>query len=374
MEILNKYLLCILFILSFISNIQVVDNKTIRVTCVGDSITEGYRASDNDHTYPFQLQRFLGDEFEVLNKGVSGTTVTRSDPRSYANTDRYREGLQSNPNIVIILLGTNDISTQGIDTDDGKRIFRQDYELLVNEYQNCGSNPKILIVPPISSVDENNNHDERNSINERIQIPLIKSVAQQYGLTYLDGHLYTATWTRDDLVDGLHPSDSGYEKLAKYFANAILGYIGNFNGILLENLGYNIFSKANNKIMNIRDSSLESGADLIQTDDQGYISQYFYLSSSNDGFYQIVNINSGLYLNVFAASRDDGAKIMQYQGENIDNEKWVIEANGDGTWRITPKLARQLGLSPANNSDDSGTNIVQKNFDGNDHSKWFFSI
>ena len=244
MEILNKYLLCILFILSFISNIQVVDNKTIRVTCVGDSITEGYRASDNDHTYPFQLQRFLGDEFEVLNKGVSGTTVTRSDPRSYANTDRYREGLQSNPNIVIILLGTNDISTQGIDTDDGKRIFRQDYELLVNEYRNCGSNPKILIVPPISSVDENNNHDERNSINERIQIPLIKSVAQQYGLTYLDGHLYTATWTRDDLVDGLHPSDSGYEKLAKYFANAILGYVGNFNGILLENLGYNIFSKA----------------------------------------------------------------------------------------------------------------------------------
>ena len=372
MEILNKYLLCILFILSLINNIQVVDNQKIRVTCVGDSITDGVGASNNDHTYPSQLQRILGDGFEVLNKGVSGTTVTRSDQRSYANTDRYREGLQSNPNIVIILLGTNDISTQDIDTDEGKAIFRQDYELLVNEYKNCGSNPEIMIVPPISSVDENNNHDERNSINERIQIPLIKAVADQYNLTYLDGHLYTATWTRDDLGDGLHPSDSGYEKLAKYFANAILGYVGNFNGILLENINYQIISKANNKVMNIRGFSLDNEAEVTQTDDQGLISQYFYLSSSNDGFYRIINFNSGLYLNVFAAGTDDGAKIIQFQEEDTDNEKWVIEANGDGTWRITPKMARQLALAPSDNSDDSATTIRQIYFDGNDHGKWFF--
>ena len=126
--------------------------------------------------------------------------------------------------------------------------------------------------------------------------------------------------------------------------------------------------------MNIRDSSLLNETDVIQIDDQGYISQYFCLYHSDDGYYQIVNLNSGLYINVFGASGDDGARIIQYQFEDADNEKWVMEANGDGSWRITPKMARQLGLGPADNSDESGTNIVQKNFDGNDHSKWFFSI
>ena len=48
-----------------------------------------------------------------------------------------------------------------------------------------------------------------------------------------------------------------------------------------------------------------------------------------------------------------------------------MEANGDGSWRITPKMARQLALCPAV-SDKEGTNIVQKNFDGNDHCKWIF--
>ena len=374
MKILNNYVLFIFFFLSLINNIQTRDNQIIRVTCVGDSITEGVGASDGDHAYPAQLQKILGDGFEVLNKGVSGTTVTRSDPRSYANTQRYIEGLQSHPDIVIILLGTNDITTQGIDTDEGKRIFRQDYELLVNEYQNCGSNPEIMIVPPISSVDENNNHDYRNSMNERIQIPLIDSVAQQYGLTYLDGHLYTAPWTRVDLIDGLHPSDSGYEKLAKYFANAILGYSRKFNGMIHENINYNIITKSNNKVMAIKDRSLESGAELIQDEVRRDESQYFYFVRSDDGYYQIINYHSKLYLNVYGASIEDGAKIIQYEPENTDNEKWVMEANGDGTWRITPKMARQLGLGVDNNSDESGANIVQKNFDGNDYSKWFFGI
>ena len=312
MKILNNYLLCIFFILSFINNIKVVDSQKIRVTCVGDSITHGVGASDNDHTYPSQLQRILGDKFEVINKGVSGAKVTRSDGRSYAKSQKYLEGLQSNPDIVIILLGTDDMTTEEIETEEGKRLFRQDYELLINEYKNCGSNPKIMIVPPISSVDENNKHDNRDRIVERVQIPLIKSIAKKYGLTYLDGHFYTKRWTRNEIGDGLHPNDSGYEKLAKYFANAILGYVGDFNGEVEEYRNYNIQSKANNKIMSIRDESFAVEAEVILDEDHNHWANWFCFIDAGDGYYRILNYKSYLFLNVAGGSGNEGANIIQF--------------------------------------------------------------
>ena len=97
-------LLCI-----FVPIVKAADNSKIRITCVGDSITDGIGASNGQNTYPAQLQKILGDKYEVLNKGVSGTTVTNSDDRAYTKTSRYRESLNSQPDIVIILLGTNDI-------------------------------------------------------------------------------------------------------------------------------------------------------------------------------------------------------------------------------------------------------------------------
>jgi len=48
----------------------------IKVACVGDSITFGSGIADRDNaSYPAQLQKLLGDGFEVKNFGVSGRTM-----------------------------------------------------------------------------------------------------------------------------------------------------------------------------------------------------------------------------------------------------------------------------------------------------------
>jgi len=36
------------------------DIKLVRVACIGDSITYGHGTVDDDHTYPAQLQGWLG--------------------------------------------------------------------------------------------------------------------------------------------------------------------------------------------------------------------------------------------------------------------------------------------------------------------------
>ena len=368
------YLTNFLIIISLmaISKTKAREDGVIRITCVGDSITDGIGASNGENAYPSQLQKLLGDSYLVLNKGVSGTTVTRSDERAYTKTSKYQESLESNPDIVIILLGTNDITAKGIETEEGKNTFRDDYELLIKDYLNCGSNPKIMLVSPLSSVDGNNNHDNRNAINERVQIPLIESLANEYGLTYLDGHFYTATWTRTDLGDGLHPSDSGYVKLAKFFANAILGYVDNFNGIIKENTNYQIISKSSNLAMTIKNYSDRNGEEVVQTEVSGYASQVFTFAKKDDGYYQIINIHSKKALNVFNKSTESGTKIIQFSAGNEDNEKWIIEAMGDGFWRITPKMSQDMGLNVEADSKEIGANIVQWPFDGNDNNKWKF--
>ena len=362
----------IIISLMAISKTKARADGVIRVTCVGDSITDGIGASNGENTYPSQLQKLLGDSYLVLNKGVSGTTVTRSDDRAYTRTSRYRESLESNPDIVIILLGTNDITAKGIETEEGKNTFRNDYALLIQDYLNCGSNPKIFLVSPLSSVDGNNNHDNRNAINERVQVPLIESLANEYALTYLDGHFYTATWTRTDLGDGLHPSDSGYVKLAKFFANAIIGYVENFNGIIQENTNYQIISKSSNLAMTIKNYSDRNGEEVVQAEVTGYASQVFNFAKKDDGYYQIINIHSKKSLNVFNRSTESGTKIIQFSAGNEDNEKWIIEAMGDGFWRITPKMSQDMGLNVEADSKEIGANIVQWPFDGKDNNKWKF--
>ena len=360
-------LLCI-----FVPIAKAADNGKIRITCVGDSITDGIGASNGQNTYPAQLQKILGDKYEVLNKGVSGTTVTNSDDRAYTKTSRYRESLTSQPDIVIILLGTNDITTKGINTDEGKKVFKDDYAKLVRDYENCGSRPKIMVAAPLSSVDGNNKHDGRNDMNEKIQIPLIREVSEEMRLTFLDTHTYTATWTRTDIGDGLHPSDSGYVKLARYFANAVLGYVGNFNCILEENVNYQIIAKSSNMAMTIKGYSDQNAAEVVQMRPMSYESQCFYLSITKDGYYKIINLHSKKSLNVFGKSTKEGANIIQFNSGDEDNEKWVLEATGDGFWRITPKMSLQMGLNVQGNSKEQEANIIQFPFDGNDNNKWRF--
>ncbi|MGL4908313.1 MAG: sialate O-acetylesterase, partial [Bacteroidales bacterium] len=51
-------------------------NKLIRVACVGNSITEGFKLQNpTTESYPAQLQRMLGSKYMVKNFGKAGTTL-----------------------------------------------------------------------------------------------------------------------------------------------------------------------------------------------------------------------------------------------------------------------------------------------------------
>ena len=117
--------------------------KQIRVACVGDSITEG-------SGYPYELQLMLGSNYVVGNFGVSGSTVSQNSIRPYMNQPAFQQAKNFNPDIIVIMLGTNDANPEITQDED---TFDADYLELVNSFQQLDGRQLIWIIksPPIFS-------------------------------------------------------------------------------------------------------------------------------------------------------------------------------------------------------------------------------
>ena len=378
-----SWMLSVCLVLSLLVGVQVpvraAENGKIKVTCVGDSITAGYK-STNGQSYPTQLQALLGDGYEVLNVGSSGSTVRRSVDEAYSKTNKYKTGLASNPDIVIIMIGTNDSVKFNLKSEntDLKAEFRRDYAALIEEYQNCGTNPKIILGLPTTSVSEKNVEDDRDDKNEAFVIPIIKELAAEYKLQLLDTHTYTGAWVRESsgqrynyLADGLHPNNAGYGKLADFFANAVLGYTQKFTGDLQVGTNYTITARSSGQALTVADYSADNNAGLCQMQNKSYESQVWKLIANADGYYQFENLYSGKVLDVPNSSTEQSTQIVQFDKGTGDNQKFMLESTGDGYWRITPKVAPDMALNVSGNSNDSGAAVVQWPYgNGSANAQW----
>jgi len=126
----------------------VSSSPVVRIACVGDSITFGLWASSTGMSYPKQLQRMLGPAYLVMNFGESGRTVTAGTQNrmSYWESPRFNESLSSAPDIVVIMLGTND-AAKGI-WCDRLRQFVPSYGHLIRTYLQLNSKPRVFVAEP----------------------------------------------------------------------------------------------------------------------------------------------------------------------------------------------------------------------------------
>ena len=179
-----------------------------RVACFGDSITEL-------SAYPADLQDLLGDSYSVGEFGVSGSTVLIDTSNPYIYTTAFLRGAAFLPNIVVIMLGTNDARADNFQSINN---FVADYEQLVREVLALKSNPKIFLVkpPPIF-------HNDLNLSNARLLdgvIPGIEQVAKDFDLTTID--VYTPLVNQSNyFMDGVHPNNEGASIIASEIYKAI---------------------------------------------------------------------------------------------------------------------------------------------------------
>ena len=194
----------------------VLANDTVRVACVGNSITFGHGIKDRAHdSYPAQLGALLGKNYEVRNFGVSARTLLNKGDHPYMNEQAYREALIFQPGIVVIKLGTNDSKPHNWKYASE---FRDDLRTLVRTFQVLASHPKIYLCLPIPG--ENKGWGIRDSVIVAGVIPCIRDFAQEQGIPVID--LYTLlTPYRHLLPDGVHPNVEGASIIAKEVARVI---------------------------------------------------------------------------------------------------------------------------------------------------------
>ncbi|MGD9201132.1 MAG: GDSL-type esterase/lipase family protein [Chitinispirillia bacterium] len=178
-----------------------------RVCCIGNSITRG----KYDENPVSKLGKLLGSEFNVLNCGVGSATLLKNGNKPYYKQSKYKAAKEFKPNIVTIMLGTNDSKSFNWGKYGGE--FRKDYTDMIEELTALTPSPKILLVIPPSS----KNNNQVVGINDKViheeMGPIIRSLAKEKGLSFVD--CYTPTACRMDLFpDLVHPSDGGNKILA----------------------------------------------------------------------------------------------------------------------------------------------------------------
>ena len=187
----------------------------IKVACVGDSITAGYGlANPGTQSYPAQLQAILGSGYTVGNYGDSGRTLLKASGYSIWDSWAYTNSMSSGPDIVVIMLGTNDTKAW----DWSATNFAADCHDLIAAYQALPSHPKVCVclVPPVYT----NGMGFDSSVIQNTLLPAIRGVASSYGITLIDNN--TPLLNHQELFsDGVHPTTQGACVIASTVADAL---------------------------------------------------------------------------------------------------------------------------------------------------------
>lgn len=210
--------LVILLVLSGLAAFYLLSNQNkeasserIRVACVGDSLTQST-------AYPYDLWKQLGmDNYTLSNFGAGSTTVSLNSATPYLNTSVFQSALDFQPDIVIIMLGTNDAQPSLFQFNAS---FVSDYVKLVDAFQALASKPKIWVVlpPPIFS-----NQTEKISAQYFVStiIPGIKQAANQTNVPTIDV-FSTLDNPNYFQADGEHLNNSGAQLTANVVYEAII--------------------------------------------------------------------------------------------------------------------------------------------------------
>jgi len=221
----------IIYLFLTLSVVLYAQQHRIKVACIGNSITYGYGLPDRaTQSYPVQLQKMLGEFYQVENFGKSGATLLNKGHRPYMQQDEYHRAIDFAGDIVVIHLGIND--TDPRDWPDYRDFFVKDYIALIDSFRVANPEARIMIarLTPIADRHPRFLSGTRDWHGE-IQLA-IENVARYAGVQLIDFHkpLYPYPFM---LTDAVHPDPEGAFVLAQTVYSAITGDYGGLKMPLL---------------------------------------------------------------------------------------------------------------------------------------------
>jgi len=191
---------------------------TLRVACVGDSITYGAGIKDRKHkSYPAQLDRMLCEKWDVRNFGVNGATLLKEGDKPYWKQKAFQQALAFEPHVVIIKLGTNDTKPQNWEHKDD---FAADCRAMIERFRTLDTEPRIFLCRPVPAFP--GRWGIRDAVIREGVIPIVNRVAKEKRVGVID--LYEALKGKKALFpDTVHPNAKGAGLMAKRIAHVLTG-------------------------------------------------------------------------------------------------------------------------------------------------------
>ena len=138
---------------------------------------------------------------------------------------------------------------------------------------------------------------------------------------------------------------------------------------------YGIRSKKSGLVMDIYGGSTEEGADIIQWPSHGGVNQMWIFEKQSNGFYKITSVLNPAYsLDVYGGNTDLGNRVIQWGWHGGANQLWQLVANADGSYALISKLSELSGtgyfLDVFGGGTDPGVNVIQWTAHYGDNQKW----
>ena len=191
------------------------DHERQRIACVGDSLTYGYGLINREqNSYPSLLTQLFPAGYDIRNFGINGACATPGKSDYYLNNG-VQEIIDWNPDILIIMLGSND--SKEINWQSGTK-YREGMENIIRTLKGQNSEVILMTPPPCRF----NPYGIRDSVIRDEVIPALEILCGEDDYVLID--LYSPLENKENIyIDNIHLNRKGYslmtEEIYSYLIN-----------------------------------------------------------------------------------------------------------------------------------------------------------
>lgn len=203
------------------------ENHLTTIACVGDSITEGSKATNlNIYSYPATLQRLLWKDCAVYNYGYGGYRLRKDLGNNYFTTNGW-EVLTTETekfDVVLIMLGTNDCG-EGGDTnwnEESSALYKKDMAEFVDTLYEKNKNIAPIVMTCPAYFGSGARTRNLSKVREAQAEIVSELAAKGIKISLYDMYAYTKDVIGGErFPDKIHLNDEGYVMMAQGIAEML---------------------------------------------------------------------------------------------------------------------------------------------------------
>ncbi|WP_155370716.1 RICIN domain-containing protein [Catellatospora vulcania] len=331
-------------------------NGGVRVMPLGDSITEGTQVPGGYRTGLWQRTTaggyrvdFVGSQFngpanlgDHDHEGRPGWRIDQID----ANVTGWLQN--TNPHTVLLHIGTNDVLQNHQLSGAPGRL-----STLVDRITNVAPTAEVFVatIIPLS-----NSGQEAAARAFNAAIPGIVQAKANAGkhVHLVDMH---SALTTADLIDGVHPTATGYDKMAATWYTALRSVPGSIGTPGTEPAPSALVSAASGRCLDVPGSNTSNGVQPIIWDCSGRDNQRWAVSGQT-----LQSLGKCLDAPTGATA---GSKVQLWACTGAANQRWNLNANA-----TISNAANGLCLDVSGNSPANGTPVILWNCTAAANQRW----